>query len=84
MGVPQAARSKNDRSLSHSLRGLRKKAGMDDAVPAFIDAEMAPIEFRKNWARLIIMYDRCFPVPAGQIITKDVDQILHHTTCCIQ
>jgi hypothetical protein len=26
---------------------------MDDAVPALIDAEMAPNEFRKNWARLI-------------------------------
>jgi hypothetical protein len=38
---------------SNKSRGLRKKAGMDDAVPALIDAEMAPNEFRKNWARLI-------------------------------
>jgi len=30
------------------------------------------------------MYDFCFPIPAGQIITKYVDQILQHTTCCIQ
>ena len=26
---------------------------MDDAVPTLIDTEMAPKEFRKNWARLI-------------------------------
>lgn len=38
---------------SNKSRGLRKKAGMDDAVPALIDAKMAPKEFRKNWARLI-------------------------------
>jgi len=38
---------------SNKSRGLRKRAGMDDAAPAFIDAEMAPKEFRKNWARLI-------------------------------
>ena len=38
---------------SNKSRGLLKKAGMDDAVPALIDAKMAPKEFRKNWARLI-------------------------------
>ena len=31
----------------------RKKTGMDDAVPGLIDAQVAPKEFRKNWARLI-------------------------------
>ena len=35
---------------SNKSRELRKKAGMDDAVPALIDAKMAPKEFRKNWA----------------------------------
>jgi len=34
---------------SNKSRGLRKKAGMDDAVPALIDAEKSPKEFRKNW-----------------------------------
>ncbi len=38
---------------SNKSRGLRKKVGMDDEVPALIDTEMAPKEFRKNWARLI-------------------------------
>jgi hypothetical protein len=35
---------------SNKLRGLRKKAGMDDAVPALIDAEMAPSELKKMGA----------------------------------
>jgi len=30
-----------------------KKTGMDDLVPALIDAETSPKEFRKSWARLI-------------------------------
>jgi hypothetical protein len=38
---------------SNKSRGLRKKCGMDDAVPALIDAEMALNEFRKNWPHLI-------------------------------
>jgi hypothetical protein len=38
---------------SNKSRGLRKKAGTDDAVPALIESEVSPKEFRKNWARLI-------------------------------
>ena len=38
---------------SNKSRGLRKKAGTDDQVPALIESEMSPKEFRKNWARLI-------------------------------
>ncbi len=38
---------------SNKSRGLRKKSGTDDEVPALIDAEVSPKEFRKNWARLI-------------------------------
>ena len=34
-------------------RGLRKKAGIDDDVPALIESEASSKEFRKNWARLI-------------------------------
>jgi hypothetical protein len=34
-------------------RGLRKKAGTDDQVPALIDSDISPQAFRKNWARLI-------------------------------
>jgi hypothetical protein len=34
-------------------RGLRKKAGTDDDVPALIDSDVSPKAFRKNWARLI-------------------------------
>jgi hypothetical protein len=38
---------------SNKLRGLRKKAGTDDQIPALIESEVSPKEFRKNWARLI-------------------------------
>lgn len=45
---------------SNKSRGLRKKSGLDDAVPALIDAEVFAKGFRKNWARLIqkILLDR--------------------------
>ena len=38
---------------SNKSRGLRKKAGNDDDVPALIESEASSKEFRKNWARLI-------------------------------
>ena len=38
---------------SNKSRGLRKKAGSDDEVPALIDSDISRKEFRKNWARLI-------------------------------
>ena len=38
---------------SNKSRGLRKKAGTDDAVPALIESEVSSKELRKNWARLI-------------------------------
>ncbi len=38
---------------SNKSRGLRKKAGTDDAVPALIESEVSSKEFRKSWARLI-------------------------------
>ncbi len=38
---------------SNKLRGLRKKAGIDDEVPALIDSDISRQAFRKNWARLI-------------------------------
>jgi hypothetical protein len=38
---------------SNKSRGLRKKAGTDDDVPALIESEVSSKEFRKNWARLI-------------------------------
>ena len=34
-------------------RGLRKKEGIDDEVPALIDSDISPQAFRKNLARLI-------------------------------
>ena len=37
---------------SNKLRGLRKKAGTDDQIPALIESEVSPKEFRKNWAQL--------------------------------
>jgi len=38
---------------SNKSRGMRKKACMDDAIPAAIPNEMSSKEFRQNWARLI-------------------------------
>ena len=38
---------------SNKSRGLRKKAGSDDRVPALIDSDISRKAFRKNWARLI-------------------------------
>ncbi len=38
---------------SNKSRGLRKKAGTDNQVPALIESEVSSKEFRKNWARLI-------------------------------
>ena len=38
---------------SNKSRGLRKKAGTDDEVPALIDSNISRKAFRKNWARLI-------------------------------
>ena len=38
---------------SNKSRGLRKKAGTDDEVPALIDSDISRKAFRKNWARLI-------------------------------
>jgi hypothetical protein len=35
------------------LRELRKKAATDDQIPAPIESEVSPKEFRKNWVRLI-------------------------------
>ena len=53
---------------SNKSRGLRKKAGTDDDVPALIESEVSSKEFRKNWARLIqkiynvnpLMCSKCF------------------------
>jgi hypothetical protein len=38
---------------SKKSRGVRKKAGTDDDVPALIDSDISRQAFRKNWARLI-------------------------------
>ncbi len=38
---------------SNKARGLRKKAGRDNDVPALIDSDISRKAFRKNWARLI-------------------------------
>jgi hypothetical protein len=38
---------------SNKSRGLRKKAGTDDQVPALIDSDISRKAFRNNWARLI-------------------------------
>ena len=38
---------------SNKSRGLRKKSGVDDEVPALIESDVSKKEFRKNWSRLI-------------------------------
>jgi hypothetical protein len=34
---------------SNKSRGLRKKASADDQIPALIESEVSPKEFRQNW-----------------------------------
>jgi hypothetical protein len=38
---------------SNKSRGLRRRAGKEDDVPALIDSDLSAAEFRRNWARLI-------------------------------
>jgi hypothetical protein len=38
---------------SNKSRGMRKKAGGDDQVPALVESSVSAAAFRKNWARLI-------------------------------
>ncbi|MCP3896476.1 MAG: hypothetical protein GY683_01155 [Moraxella sp.] len=38
---------------SNKSRGMRKKAGSDDQVPALVESAVSSKAFRKNWARLI-------------------------------
>ena len=38
---------------SNKSRGMRKKAGIDDQVPALVESAVSSTAFRKNWARLI-------------------------------
>jgi len=47
---------------SNKSRGLCKKAGTDDQVPAWIDSDISQQAFRKNWARLIqkVYHMDCF------------------------
>jgi hypothetical protein len=43
---------------SNKSRGLQKKEGTDNEVPALIESEVSSQQFRKNWARLIqIIYN---------------------------
>ncbi len=38
---------------SNKSRGMRKKADIDDQVPALAESAVSSVAFRKNWARLI-------------------------------
>jgi len=38
---------------SNKSRGMRKKAGTDDTIPAVMPNELSSKESRQNWARLI-------------------------------
>jgi hypothetical protein len=38
---------------SNKMRGMRRKAGEDNAVPALMESVLTSRAFRKNWARLI-------------------------------
>ncbi|GAB6147195.1 transposase [Desulfocicer niacini] len=38
---------------SNKSRGMRKKAGLDDTIPAVMPKDMSTKESRQNWARLI-------------------------------
>ena len=38
---------------SNKSCGMRKKAGIDDMVPALVESALSSAAFRRNWARLI-------------------------------
>jgi hypothetical protein len=38
---------------SNKSRGMRKKTGSDDQVPALVESAVSSTAFRRNWARLI-------------------------------
>jgi hypothetical protein len=38
---------------SNKSRGMRKKAGTDDQLPALVESAVSSTAFRRNWARLI-------------------------------
>jgi hypothetical protein len=38
---------------SNKSRGMRKKAGSADQVPALVESSVSSVAFRRNWARLI-------------------------------
>ena len=38
---------------SNKSRGLRKKAGTDDSIPALMESDISTRTFRRSWARLI-------------------------------
>jgi hypothetical protein len=38
---------------SNKSRGMRKKAGSDDQVPALAESAVSSVVFHRNWARLI-------------------------------
>jgi len=38
---------------SNKMRGMRRRSGAENAVPALMEPDLTLGEFRKNWARLI-------------------------------
>ena len=52
-GVRYGVYSPGGASTQISHVAYAKKAGTDDQIPALIESEVSPKEFRKNWARLI-------------------------------
>jgi hypothetical protein len=38
---------------SNKSKGMRKKAGIDEKVPALVESIVSSVAFRRNWARLI-------------------------------
>lgn len=56
---------------SNKSRGLRKKGGTDDHLPALIHSDISPKAFRENWARLIqkiypIKFPKGNPIEGGK------------------
>lgn len=54
---------------SNKSRGMRKKAGTDDHVPALIESAVSSTAFRKNWARLIQKIYQTAPTRATSLLT---------------
>jgi hypothetical protein len=73
---------------SNKSRGMRKKTGSDDLVPALAGSAVSSTAFRKNWARLIHKIYQIDPLQNRpkhlyQVSMRAAPYQIGHTACCM-